>query len=314
MGDKHLRRKPKRKPVTLIVGIICRDGIVMAADSQTTWETGKSWSTIKMTELRHPGGLALIAEAGADITSGKVVEQLKDLAVQGGSFEQHSLPELAAVAVKKVRDKLREQQFSCSSEEFQEFLLREGLGRELMLAHYEGHAPFLRSPCIDTIKLSLGLANRARGSFETIGSGADLANYLLTDLWSPEMDCATASLIAVLTVEIAKRHDPYCGGPARLGILRYPSAGLASHALTESETRTRSLERAFAAPIILSQSDTDEIVKLVSEVESSTKAARAAIIQRALADSSKQRMEQLMNLYELDDPLKPPSFGGYPKK
>jgi 20S proteasome alpha/beta subunit len=38
--QNHLRRKPirpKRKPVTVIIGIICKASIVLASDSQTTY-------------------------------------------------------------------------------------------------------------------------------------------------------------------------------------------------------------------------------------------------------------------------------------
>src|SRR5258708_32055200 len=123
-AHNRLRRKPTKrsKPVTLIVGIICKDGIVVAGDSQTTWGSKKSWLANKISESDFANGGAIVAESGAVLTSSKVVEHLtamaKDRAIDA------PLPELASKAVRKVRDALRHQQFDCTAEELQDFINR----------------------------------------------------------------------------------------------------------------------------------------------------------------------------------------------
>jgi hypothetical protein len=166
--------------VTLIVGIICKDGIVMAGDSQTTWGSGKRWDANKMTEVSFPHGKGLVAESGATLTSAKITEELTKLAKDRQLSEQYKLPELAEMAVRRVRDKLRSQNFDCSAEELQSFIEGNELESELMIAHQDG-----QETRIDTISLLMGVAERAHSMFETIGSGADLATYLLTDLTTP---------------------------------------------------------------------------------------------------------------------------------
>src|ERR1043165_1151921 len=306
MTGKYLRRKPKRKPATLILGIVCKDGIVVASDSQTTWGSGKSWDAKKMTEMDYPYGKVLVAEAGAVITSSKTVECLGELAKDGHLFDKHGLRELAEKAIKKTRDDLRHQQFDCTSEEFREFLIVEELNCELMMAHYEG-----KEPRIDTITLNLGLANRAKSFFEAVGTGGDLASCLLTDLCTPELECNIASVIAVHVVEKVKRHDPYCGGPTKIGILRMPKPPkpLLSPPM-EQAVGYIGLPVYYEPPLILSASETAEIVQMVLEVDADTKKKRADIIRDALRLKSEKRMKELLDL----DELYGPPVEGYPKE
>jgi 20S proteasome alpha/beta subunit len=284
--------------VTLIVGIICKDGIVVAGDSQTTWGTGKSWSANKMTELDHVYGRALVAESGALVTSARGVEHLVKNASNRELMDTLAIPGLAAKAIRNVREELRQQQFDCSAEELQDFIFREELDCELMIAHYDN------GPAIDTIRLTVGIPKRAKSFFETTGSGADLADYLLTDMCNPDMDCKTASVIAVHVIEIAKRHDPYCGGPTKLGVLPLPTAhsDLVNPPSLMPASVFDSIRHYYKPAIILSQSETDEIVKMVSEVEKQTTKKRSEIIRDELKRRSRRRLKQMMR--DIDAPSK----------
>ncbi len=91
-----------------------------------------------------------------------------------------------------------------------------------MIAHYELVGDSY-TPRLHTIGLSLGVASRAKDDFHVIGSGSDLAHYLLTDLGVQSANVQLASAFAVYVVEIVKRHDPYCGGPVKLGIVNKPA-------------------------------------------------------------------------------------------
>src|SRR5258708_35172094 len=131
-----------------------------------------------MAEINHPYGRALACEAGAVLTSTQAVDQLSLLVKDRVAFDTDGLPGLAEKAIRKVRDKLRFQQFDCSSEELQTFIEKEELESVLMLAHYA------EGPKIHTVDFSIGLANRTKTKFASIGSGAALATYLLTDLFT----------------------------------------------------------------------------------------------------------------------------------
>lgn len=276
--------KPRAKPVTLLAGIICKDGIVVAGDSQTTWGSGKSWSANKMTELSLPfGRRALVAESGTVISSSRVTEHLAELAEDTELFKQHGLSGLAELAVKKVRDHLRHQQFDCTSEEFQDFIDRQEMDCALMLAYYDN------IPRIETISLSLGMIQRAKSFFEVLGSGSDLADYILTDLCIPDLEWSVASVIAVHTVEMVKRHDPYVGGPTKVGILRIPTMR-APHPM---------LGMFYTSPTILGESEVSEIIQMVQEVDQDTKKKRGNAIRDALERKTELRLKEIQS--HLDD-------------
>jgi 20S proteasome alpha/beta subunit len=290
------RNNLRRKPVTLIVGILCKDGIVVAADSQTSWDTGKRYDANKMTDMKYSFGRALIAQSGAVITSQAIIEELKKLSNKSEAFEFPSLAGLAAQSVRKVRDKLRFQHFDCSAEELQSIIREEGLDCALMIADHSG-----KEPRIDTVNLLVGIPSRSQSYFETIGSGSDLATMLLTDLCTPNMEMRLAAIIAVHVVELVKRHDPYCGGPTRLGMLRKPEprvfeppaevpaemAGISAGYNPQVFAAFQDfLSSEYLPPVVLSQEDTDEIVKMASEIDAATKRRRMAIIRKALEEQS----------------------------
>jgi 20S proteasome alpha/beta subunit len=94
---KPFPRKPIKKPVTLIVGIVCRDGIVIASDSQTTGEYGeKQCDKEKVFRIefkdRSPG---LIATAGSLDFSTQVVEMIERCALEIEANNPRSLADLA---------------------------------------------------------------------------------------------------------------------------------------------------------------------------------------------------------------------------
>ncbi|HWV99089.1 MAG TPA: hypothetical protein VNZ64_05285 [Candidatus Acidoferrum sp.] len=277
--------------MTLILGIVCKDGIVMAGDSQTTWGSSKRWDANKMREVKHPYGRALVAEAGATLTSARVIEELTKIADKRELFDaKEGLAGLAEIAVKKVRDDLRSQHFDCTSEELQRIIERNELDCELMLAHHVGE------PMIHTVSLSMGISNKAGGLFETLGSGSDLATYLLTDLCAPDLECSFASVIAVHVVETVKRHDAYCGGPTRLGILKFSEWSTLAEIRPPMDIFPPLADYSIyapRAPLIVSETETQELVNLVSEVDQTARQKRAEIIRDTLLKRSEQKRIEL---------------------
>src|SRR6266487_3044707 len=98
----------------------------MASDSQTTSPIMKSFDAVKMAEADHSFGKALIAGAGAVLSSEKAMGHFVSLA-KTNTQDKKPLADLLSIAIKKTRDEFRYQQFDCTSEEFQAFLTREEL-------------------------------------------------------------------------------------------------------------------------------------------------------------------------------------------
>ena len=159
-----------------------------------------------------------------------------------------------------------------------------------MVAHYSAD-----EPKIFTVSLSIGIASKTKGIFEAIGSGSPLAIYLLSDMCIPDLDYETASVLAVHTVEIVKRHDIYCGGPTKLGIVRKP---ILKEAMGFKPSDILNFLGAYyTPPLILPQLETVEIVKMVSDVELAIKEKRGELIRNALKQKSQKKVGELLKQF-----------------
>ena len=143
---------------------------------------------------------------------------------------------------------------------------RNELECQMMIAHYAD------GPRLHTVSLSWGMTIAAKSHFCIVGSGSDLANYLLTESCEPNQDWKTNAAIAVNVIETVKRYDPYCGGPTKLGILTM------AHGTTLYDPMTNPLGVGLLQPIVLTQSDTDEFVEIVMAVNERAKQYRKKIV------------------------------------
>jgi 20S proteasome alpha/beta subunit len=274
--------------VTLIIGIVCKDGIVMAADSQTTWDTGKSWAANKMTGIRTRRGGVMVAESGSTLTSGKMLDEFAAIMENDALRGEKSFDEVAQLAAMRTRETLRRQQFDCSSEELRKFIFDEGLDATLMFAHYRQG-----KPQIGTIALDKGVYERGKHFFTAVGSGSDLARYLLSNLCLPdnkEMDCEEASVVAVHVVDTVKEHDQYCGGKTRLGIIR-DHYQLPSEGLTITNEAGEVIMDDVASVFIPPESTISQLSQTARNADLATKYQRWAFITKALTDESRRRIK-----------------------
>jgi hypothetical protein len=202
------------------------------------------------------------------------------------------MPEAAEKAIRDERARLRSVHFDCTSEKLQEIIRQEELNCALMIAHRDDEA--VR---IDTIDLLMAIPQRSRRVFEAIGSGSDLATYLLGDLCEPGMSFAMAALIAVRVVEIVKANDTYCGGPTRLGLIRLSGPSTFTEVRVDNGAPVE-----HVAPVeyvngpIVGEQSMSEIIKMVQETEIQIKKQRGALVRRAL--------ERLSRKVSFDEPDK----------
>jgi 20S proteasome alpha/beta subunit len=82
---KSGRRIPRvlnrfRNIMTIIVGLICKDGIVLAGDSQTTTGTSKRCDAKKFALVKFTDAEVLVAQAGNASTAGRAIEIFRDSA------------------------------------------------------------------------------------------------------------------------------------------------------------------------------------------------------------------------------------------
>lgn len=206
--------RERKTPVTIIVGIICSDGIVLASDSQMTRDNSKRCDAEKMSVVEFANLNVLVAQAGNATLSNRAVEILQGLAKNEDITDYRSAADAAQRAMQRLKEEMRIQQGNCSPEELREFILRNELNCKLMLAHY-----FSGKSCVYIVDLFLGIANRINSHYAAIGCGANLGEYLLSELCEPGANTRFASVVATYVVELVKKHDAFCGGSTKLGVV-----------------------------------------------------------------------------------------------
>jgi hypothetical protein len=167
--------------VTLIVGIICKDGIVLAADSQTTKGAAKQLGANKISVVEFENGKALVAESGSASLSVSAIQAFQRKAAGRKIEDDSTVATIAEEAVREIRSSLTSLNPNCNSPtEWQDFFWREANYFELMVAYYFGGKPHLYklNPlwCIPV---------PATSHFMTSGIAGDLANYILQEHTGP---------------------------------------------------------------------------------------------------------------------------------
>jgi 20S proteasome alpha/beta subunit len=267
--------------VTIIVGIICDDAIVLASDSQTTTGTVKRCDTDKIGVVAFANVNVLVAQSGYETFSGQAVDVLCGLAKDKEITNYRMVAELAEQAMRQLKDKVRFQQGDCTMEELRDFVWKHELGCELMMAYYYEGRPY-----IFTIDMIVGVANRVNSFYTAIGCGGSLGSYLLSEYAMSSMLSDYAATISVFVVDKVKNHDAYCGGDTKLGIIYRLDP-----ARSEIETilRDKFGDDKGSYIEIFTQEQIRELSDITNSVEVSTKTEQHEKFKKALLERMKKR-------------------------
>jgi 20S proteasome alpha/beta subunit len=204
--------------VTIIIGFSCKKCIVLAADSQTTFlsslgATRRNNST-KISRIQFENGSVLVAQAG-DVTMSTRAMEIMAVLAQGKPINDYrTVADAAQLAIRQLKQELRQQNGDCSMEELREIIEAQDLHFSLMIAHYFQK----EKPLIFSVDFRVGIACLQNEDFAAIGSGSAIAGYVLGWFDLPNMDVSQAALTALYVIEEVKKVDPYCGGLTRLAI------------------------------------------------------------------------------------------------
>ncbi len=215
---------PKRKtPVTLIVGIKCKDAVVLASDSQITYGTNKRTDGAKMEVIDFDGIPVMAAQSGSILFSNRFVDILSGLAAKATVSSADDICILASQAMRTLRNEQREVHFGCTSEELSEIFRKDGTGVGVMLGFFINNSAHLVS-----INLHHATAQKCRSFYDADGCGSPLGLYLLGEYASPGIPHSVAAILAIYVVELVKKHDAMCGGDTRVAVLRDHETGMPS--------------------------------------------------------------------------------------
>lgn len=202
--------------MTIIVGIICKDGIVLASDSQTSYGTSKRTDTDKISCVNFGGSQVFVAQSGNAELSSRAIEEFDKMS-KSAQFDDYRKPvEILEEALRSLKQNVIhlnnwESQPGLADEFFKD--LDNNFG--LMIAYYYGTPPL---PYVYIVHFWPGIASRQLG-FSTLGCGSTVAEFILSRSKVAEMKLGMAMMTAIYTVEEVKKVDAFCGGQTKIARL-----------------------------------------------------------------------------------------------
>ena len=194
--------------MTILTGIICTDGIVVAADSQlTNSHYGNVFFVDKISVVDFAADQVLIAQAGHAAITNRVVEIVRQQSV-GVTIKS------PLTVFQTIENSIREAK--SHFDEDQKAAAEQCGGAELMLAFYADGKPVLRTVYI----YGVGTANTSTGDYATAGAGEQLANYLFSEFCEPKLGAGNAIATSIYTIKKVKEFQKaWCGGDTKVKIM-----------------------------------------------------------------------------------------------
>jgi 20S proteasome alpha/beta subunit len=285
--------------VTLIIGIICKDGIVLAADSQTTKGAARQLGTNKIRVVEFGNGKAIVAESGSASLSARAIEVFQRKAAGRKIEDDSTIAKAAEESVREIRSSLTSLHPNCNfPDRWQQFFNEDINYFELMLAYY-----FEGKPHLYKLNPLWCIPVPATAHFMTSGIAGDLANYVLQEYANPGMESELASVVAIKAVEDAIEYVEGCGGPPRVALIRTPTGvpPLVSPASSQVLGISPNFQpyAYYTDPVVIFPREKVEgIAKVIASVEQRMKAAQNKSILKALRSQTGKLFQAWMK--ELD--------------
>jgi 20S proteasome alpha/beta subunit len=207
--------------VSIIIGIVCKEAIVLASDSQTTWGSQKRTDTqkihpIKFKDAAFPkSGTELIANSGDASISQRVVEITQSIcATQNYSTDYRQLAENTQKAAAQVRLEIMEpyRNFGTKPEDFESLFNQHSFS--LLMASYRDFVPHLFA-----LDFPPGIASLQK-QYAAVGCGSNLAMFLLSWFDFSKMNLTQTVITAAFIIAEVKKADAYCSGDTQISYVR----------------------------------------------------------------------------------------------
>jgi 20S proteasome alpha/beta subunit len=270
--------------MTLIVGIVCTDGIVVAADSQTTRGVVKMCSTNKISAVEFKNNAALVAEAGGAMQSNQAVENLRQLAREKIIYNDQTIAKTVEASVRVVKNNLMHLHPSPNAVtplQWQEYFCTEPNSFDLILAYY-----YHQKPCLYTFDLDWATAYESKEQIVTKGIGRDLGEYLLKSYLTPDMDCAVASVVAVQVIDEVVNRIEGCGSPIKLALIRPAKSGW-------EEMIEKAIMPDGENYHVLSQMEVEELLSISKPAYEAARHEGNKVIRKYLKENSDRIMKEI---------------------
>jgi 20S proteasome alpha/beta subunit len=200
--------KPKLPPnMSIIIGIICRDGIVMAADGQLTDPyVGTTSEVNKIHVIQFSADHVIVGVAGGYPFTNRVVEKIAELGDAVAIRQKKDVTEIIENAIRQTKAPLDEQQLKAVNDS----------GAGMIIAFYLNGRPQLSY--VDPF--SSGIITDSEKHYCAAGIGSFLANYLLDEYLGKDPYHEFGIATAIFAIKKVKDNTRYCGGKTTIMTLR----------------------------------------------------------------------------------------------
>jgi 20S proteasome alpha/beta subunit len=198
--------------MTIIIGIICKDGILIGSDSRTTnpdHTIRDNAKKVRFVEMKYKT-YAMVAHSGDDDLGTRVADRIETLAKPATLTDWQTLSDIGNEAIsqeiKQLKIPFEGSEFKM--EEFQNIL--RGFDSTFMIAHFFNEAPY-----IFTADFYPGRFSRRNQNTYSIGCGSPIANFLLDGFDFSNLEMGKAAAVLVYVIEEVKNSTHAAVAPRR---------------------------------------------------------------------------------------------------
>lgn len=187
-------------PMSILIGIICPEAIVLAADSHITETCNGTFNSVNKISIVEfwPNDQVLVAQAGLWPLTNRIVEKMREKA-KGTRITS------ASIVTQIAEDSIRESKIHLDEEQAQ--YVNEN-PPALMLAFYIERKPYLYTVNV----YGHGITSYPAEHYAAAGIGEYLANYLLREYAEPKSHSDLAIATSIFVSKKVKENTKYCGG------------------------------------------------------------------------------------------------------
>lgn len=271
--------------MTIITGLIGKDAIFLASDSQTTYGNGgsKTLNAKKLSVVEFQNQTALVAEAGAADPSGRAVELFQRAAKEKTVENSETIIGLAREIVRSIRNEQIE--MNNLSEDGRRRFFKEEFAFNLMIGYYFANEPYLY-----TIDIDWCLPHRVTSHCAEIGIGDTVARHILNEISEPGMHFKEALATSIYVIEKVKQSVDSCGGPAQAGYV-YSIPDDHSNGVSRAFHR-KGIALPYSQAVLVPPKEINRFVSRVAQFDLQTKEHRNGKLLELLKSADQEFMQE----------------------
>lgn len=280
-----------RRSMTIGIGIICGDCIMLACDSQTTVGVSKI-SGQKLEIIDFADSRIVLTYANFDDPAQMAIDCIRRRARDQKIENTESVKTVCIEGLKDVRkhfwelDKLDR----LTDDQLADYFRKKDC--TLLIGFYCN-----RKPNLFRIDLSQCIARDAKSHVESIGVGGELGHYLLAELVNEDLVFGEAYPLAIHIVEQVIAHVEGCGYPTRVGLV-FPvpefELKMKRDAAVQRRKEGRTPWKVFEAEgLVIPQWRVDLVVRELKTGERELEAARRQYNQQVMDRVTKQTLDKI---------------------